>query len=369
MKTYLVNSAGYNLDKTEFLNFYNSIDLSCNSPTYFTKYNIDKKSYAYILYKENLFRNFLNTISNCKVIYFSSLEPTIEFSLEFLNSIVNILENHNILLEIWIGNWDEYYNTYINTVHPQISCVNWNRLVPYLSYNIYKNYPIKTQDFTKLFLNLNNKKRYHRCILIDSLAKHNLLEVGHVSWLSTQDSDTASYYNFEYFDDTKIILDTELVLSNYPSIDCNLYESSFINLFGEYTESEREIIDISEKTWLSILYEKVFLAVAAKNYYKTLSDLGFLLYDELFDYSFDSSDTIEERIDGVVENLIKVKDLNYSEEYSNLIDKIKYNKKHFLKLLQSEDPLLNKLYSYTVQDKETNLIISKFKYYKQRGLK
>jgi NADH-quinone oxidoreductase subunit C len=27
MKTYLVNSAGYNLDKTEFLNFYNSIDL------------------------------------------------------------------------------------------------------------------------------------------------------------------------------------------------------------------------------------------------------------------------------------------------------------------------------------------------------
>ena len=150
-----------------------------------------------------------------------------------------------------------------------------------------------------------------------------------MSWLSTQDSDTASYYNFEYFDDTTLILDTKVVSSNHPSIDHNLYESSFINLIGEYTESEIEIIDISEKAWLSILYEKVFLAVAAKNYYKTLSDHGFLLYDELFDYSFDSLDTIEKRIDGVVENLIKVKNLNYSEEYSNLIDKIKYNK-HFV---------------------------------------
>lgn len=368
MKLHFVNPAQYNFNNIEFEKFCKTVVVPDVLPVFFTQYNMSTTNYLFILYKEHLFKSYLHTISNCKVLYFNAIEPITDFSLQFLSEITDILDKNNIKIEMWLGNWDTDYINQLNLIHKNIKCINWNKLIMYLSYNIYKTATVDQKSFSKLFLNLNNKQRYHRCCLIDELSKYNLLSDGHVSWLKTNDSDTSSYYNFKYFDNQKRVIDTDQILSNHPIITNKIYEDSFINVFGEYTEFEKNVIDISEKTWTSILYQKVFLAVAAKGYYKRLSELGFKLYDEIFNYDFDLLDSVEDRTQGVVKNLLAAKHLDYDKEYLNLKDKIMYNKQHLLKMLNEHDELLNQWYSYPVQDTETNVIVSKFKYHKTKGL-
>jgi uncharacterized phage-associated protein len=61
--------------------------------------------------------------------------------------------------------------------------------------------------------------------------------------------------------------------------------------------------------------------------------MGFKLYDELFDYSFDSIDDMEERYEGLVRNVNKYRDRT-PDELAALInsvrDKIEYNSAHAL---------------------------------------
>lgn len=368
MQTYLITSINENFNHEDFANFSAGLSRDITLPNYIQKYNIDIKSYYFILYKEKLLTEYLNSVSNCKVILYGPIEPILEVSIDFLKRITNILEKNNVVLEIWIGNWDNNYNKILENIHLNIKIINWNRLVQYLSYNVYANASEYKQAYDRLFVNLNNKQRYHRCCLIEKLAEHNLLDNGYVSWLKKEDIDTVSNFDFKHFDNKKLIVDTDDILSNHPVVPIQKFNKGFIHVFGEYTETEIPVIDISEKTWLSILYEKPFLAVAAAGYYKTLSDAGYLLYDEIFDYGFDSSACLHTRIEGIIANLDKLKKTNLSNLNTLIESKLRYNKTHFLNQLQQPDHLLNLWYSYTVQDKETNFIISKFKYNQKRGL-
>lgn len=359
MPTFLINSENY-VDTCD-LELFAIQNQTSKLPEYFTNFGIPDQTYYYIKYKEEKLKVFLQTISNSTVILYNPIEPIIEYSIDFFKNILQELENNNIKLEIWLGNFDEKYNNYLNSLHDNISVINWNKLVLYLSYNLYKSNDIQNQCYDKLYINLNNKSRYHRCLLVDQLAKHNLMDYGNISWLNKQDLDTVKHFNFQYFNNATKILDTDEILSNHPIIS-RYISTSFINLYGEFTESEIEVIDISEKTWLSLLYKKPFLAVASKGFYNQLTKLGFDLYDEIFDYEFDNRPKLEDRISGVVDNLISLKDLNYEELYDKIAGKIEYNQKILFNLLNDKDELMEKWYSNTVQDKETNLIVSKFKH-------
>ena len=78
------------------------------------------------------------------------------------------------------------------------------------------------------------------------------------------------------------------------------------------------------------------MTIASKNYYKELKKLGFLLYDEIFDYSFDTmnlSDRIES-IENQVNNILNY-DLNKCEELLSIVeDKMLYNVKILFDLFE-----------------------------------
>ena len=73
------------------------------------------------------------------------------------------------------------------------------------------------------------------------------------------------------------------------------------------------------------------------NYHKALVELGFDLYDNLFDYSFDSIEDDEARADAVWQQVAKYKDHNYSRIYDACEYKIKHNFQHLIEMIKSTE--------------------------------
>jgi hypothetical protein len=102
------------------------------------------------------------------------------------------------------------------------------------------------------------------------------------------------------------------------------------------SETSAEVTFITEKTFRPILLEQPFICLGAVNQNLDLVKYGFELYDEIFDYSFDSKPNLEDRIKGIIENLNKIKDEDYYQLYNLLEPKIKRNKERMFSLLEND---------------------------------
>ena len=67
-----------------------------------------------------------------------------------------------------------------------------------------------------------------------------------------------------------------------------------------------------------------------------LKNYGFELYDEIFDYEFDSNLLLESRVDGIIKNLNSIKPHNPKELYDLTKEKIKYNKDNAISILKND---------------------------------
>lgn len=207
--------------------------------------------------------------------------------------------------------------------------------------------PIKVEDlcinknFDKLYLNYNNKARYHRCLMMDELFHHDLFNDGINSWnMLVEESgvfdiliiESQLGYNFKYWKEERINVDGYKIKERGFAdeyTDMILNPGSFMNLV---CESSKAVPFVTEKTYRPILIEHPFLCFGAKNQNKELLKYGFKLYDEIFDYSFDSLDNVHERALGVIQNLKNIKGKNYYELYDMILPKIKWNKQRALEL-------------------------------------
>lgn len=193
------------------------------------------------------------------------------------------------------------------------------------------------KNFHKLFITLNNKPSPERCELLENLAKNNLLDCGVYSWLK----DGHPNFNFKYFNNNLKKLTT--TPSNGRSFYWNdlLYNNPLINVVTENTVPGGFVL--TEKTCKSILIGQPFISLANQFFHKRLSKYGFELYDEIFDYSFDSEHLLENRVNGIVKNLINLKDKNLSELYKLISHKLEKNKQIALDIIK-ERKFINKEY-------------------------
>lgn len=168
----------------------------------------------------------------------------------------------------------------------------------------------------KLYISMNNIAHKHRCKTMDILSKHNLIHLGNISWrdvIRKFDDDRNDIpdsirfgYKYDYWTPTRMFLDfggnsSEIEQALLPS----QYKSSFMQLVPESMDAS---FFLTEKTATALLYNKIFLTVGSKNFHSILVDMGFKLYDNLFDYSFDSLDDTVDRIEGIVQNIKRYKD-------------------------------------------------------------
>ncbi len=200
------------------------------------------------------------------------------------------------------------------------------------------------KKFDYLYINLNNKSRYHRCLMMEKLCKNNLMDIGLNSWnmLSTEYYGCISDFNityesfdFECWEEKKINLDDYKI----DNTIVDEYSKKLLQpnaLIALVTESYHRTNFITEKTFRPIILEQPFIVLGGKHQNKELTNMGFELYDEIFDYSFDSDDSLENRVQGIIDNLNRIKDKDYYEVYEQLLPKIKRNKNRIVELYHND---------------------------------
>lgn len=242
--------------------------------------------------------------------------------------IVFEFKNNNIKLQIvFCSNKNDYYTKWANDIGLEIENVifwgtywiNWS-LENLRWVSDFKNNTFDVENLKYPFITLNNRSHIHRCIFIDEMAKQNLIDKGIVTWVKHLNENRN--YPYQYFDNKQLLLSDDFA----TKLDSFLLPKEFNqSLFHAVTEATHITDFISEKTAIPLFMKKPFFVLSAPYFHKSLTELGFVLYDEVIDYSFDSIEDLQLRTKHFVDNLQKVCDLNYIETYKLLYPKILHN--------------------------------------------
>ena len=253
----------------------------------------------------------------------------------------NVLIENNLKIYVIISGVSTKFTDELRT-NPikNVTFLLWpTYLLHYSCYGLEKVYNKSINDinigtqFENLYCNYNMKSKYHRAMLIDKLYQNNLFNYGKNSWKINYPSN----YEFKFWVEENIKIDdygTNEFIGYYTDKFLNL--NSFINLVGE-TLYNNEDIFITEKTFKSILIEQPFICLSSQYFHKHLSDLGFKLYDEIFDYSFDREPELEDRVNGIIKNLLDIKNEDYKILYEKIKDKVVYNKYHAMSIIENDE--------------------------------
>ena len=192
--------------------------------------------------------------------------------------------------------------------------------------------------FDKLFISLNNRIRDYRTHFVDTLFKYDL--DGYVSFLQI---DENTKKQFQYWKNPRIL---ELQIKERNNINKYLYKlpnqwyRAPIHLISETfnTPLPNGDIDISEKTTYPLLLGKPFLVAGPVDFHKHLGDLGFELYTEIFDYSFDSIENYEQRVDAMLRMVSELQYESYYELYDQCFAKAKRNAQYSIDFMNRDRP-------------------------------
>jgi hypothetical protein len=187
-------------------------------------------------------------------------------------------------------------------------------------------------EFRYNLISYNNQSHPHRCELIDLLYKNGLFEKNLISWHHSnftnlynkaKNSPYNSPYDFKYWTPKKMLLDDNYEHTKNQSYLSSSYFQSFAQLVSEATENA---IFLTEKTAYPLFLKKPFLVATAPGFHSFLQSLGFKLYDEIFNYDFDAIIDRTERYERLLENFSKLKNLNLTELYEIVKNKLEYNR-------------------------------------------
>jgi hypothetical protein len=290
------------------------------------------------------FSNIINEIkkNNPKVIFYSNL-----FEYEIDVSDFEFFELEKILVEMRIQiyflfgavNCEKHQQRY---TYKNMRFICWETFFLLQTYKTFHSNisNLKIEDFNinvnfdRLYINYNHNPHKFRCLLMDKLNEHNLFNDGFNSWNKlTYDYFNGNKYNFKFWNENHLKID-EYYKNGYrvEISDTILEPKSFMNLVSE---SSDECLIFSEKTWKPILIEQPFLSYGAPNQNLKLKDYGFELYDEIFDYSFDRCLNLEDRVNGIIDNLKSLKNKNYNELHCKIKDKLIKNKKRAIEIVNN----------------------------------
>lgn len=301
-----------------------------------------------------------------KKIYFLSTSNIPENWSETFNDIVKVDPDEVIIVsntEVYIdGNWGSLFkilnpwleqtNKFAHIVTPHLPTQFLaSRIITEQSYAmvesvipLYKDKHYDQLVWDRVYCSYMFRPSESRGRLLDTLVANDLLKDGYVTYHNTS---VETHPGFAYHNKSPILFNEESyskdVLSHFT--DPHLYRNSFIDVVAEASYQPYHCF-LTEKTIRAVCHEKPFITVGSPSFHKKyLRDLfGFKLYDEIIDYSFDSKICLQERINGVVENLkniISNKD-KLDSYYETLLPKLKHNKKRLLDIYNDPNKIIPK---------------------------
>ncbi len=276
--------------------------------------------------------------------YYKKLLYDFEFFLIERDIMAYFLFGGSKLFDSW-GNGGDY-------IIKNVKVLSWNTfLLHYSSQFLSKSYekPIEeiniNTHFKKLYFSLNRHPRSHRSIIMDTLCKNELLDFGLVSW-NKLSNEWHEPFKFECWEEKKLVLDmfddiNEVDRAN-ERVDFNtnflLNNGCLFNVVGETLTSNYDVF-ISEKTYKNFLIGQPFISIGPIHHNQQLKNMGFKIYDEIFDYSYDSEIDFEYRTVRMVENLTNYKHSNLSELYNRIYETTIFNKNKAIEYCEN-DPFI-----------------------------
>jgi hypothetical protein len=192
---------------------------------------------------------------------------------------------------------------------------------------------VVNDNFKYPFINLNNKSHRHRCAIVDALAKEELIDKGVVTWHKFLNQHQG--YSFKYFDNNTRILDDEFDKKLDPYILPKEFHESFFHLVSEATD----IVNFpTEKVTMPIMLKKPWVCMAGPGFHKFMQDIGFVMFDEIINYDFDSVEDTTIRAEMIATNIKKITEVtNFTKLYRSLIPKIEHNYNNFIRIATTID--------------------------------
>ncbi len=267
--------------------------------------------------------NALYSDSFDKVILYGPHEWTY-WECNYWNELIKACQENNHKLTI-ITSTKKYFTDEEPKLDIDHEIINWPTHYfsrTYIHLESLKNAIPNVDNYQHHFVSMNYRPRKSRCLLMDLIAKHKLLHFNAISWHNPNIE-----YEWKYWKPRLMQLSD---ISFTQSRNYNVLPKEYYNSFAQLiSETRTDTLSVSEKTATAIFMEKPFLVASCSHFHKYLDELGFLRYDEIFDYTFDTVENTETRFDLLVENFknlskVPLKDLPKLRE--TIQDKLRYNK-------------------------------------------
>jgi len=224
------------------------------------------------------------------------------------------------------------------------------------------------KDYNWLFISLVNQPRQSRALFYDMVySDTDLRRRGAMSWAGINQNWDGKFkdQSFHNWEPEKLSLTerpwngTHTML--LPPFE---YDRSFIHIV---LETSMDSFFYTEKLAPALMFNKIFLVISNQHYHQKLMDLwGFELYTELFDYSFDSSIHLYDRVKGVFDNILRYKDYSFEDmrlTYESIKEKTMRNKKKFVEIASNVDLFPEFVKDICMQDHEVIKHCDFYNYY------
>jgi hypothetical protein len=241
-------------------------------------------------------------------------------------------------------------------------------------------------NVTKVFTCYNNNPKFERALLVDELVKRFLLQHGVVTFkypdqVMHEFGGPREFGGWKYHDGTRLSDEEDFVLNAslefMPTAYPKSYASGFVDLVTESSCLPNNFF-CTEKTVKSVNALRPFICLANPHYHRFLSEeYGLELYDELFDYSFDSVVDLDERILLIVDNIEQLVQ-NYNTDfrdtvYTALMPKLLRNRQRMIDYGNNKEKMIPKSFKFLFNDAPYTVhghvdpIIGYKGYYKSKG--
>lgn len=209
--------------------------------------------------------------------------------------------------------------------------VHWETFFAYQVYNSFQTSIGHNKKITKLFTSLNNRAHNFRKMFIDQMYNADLFDYGYVSW---NDIDTETEYLFKYWTPERMLLSdrTCTYTQDFFKLPTTEFKDS---LFSLIAESTMDAIFTTEKTYIAILHRRPFLTFGAPNANLYMKTLGFKLFENIIDYSFDEIDDDTERCKQYMQQVKNLTTYNLTELKNKVMPTVNYNFDNFNEMIRT----------------------------------
>lgn len=205
-------------------------------------------------------------------------------------------------------------------------------------------FPLKYDTLDYICCQRSSLPHYHRSLMMDKLAKYDLINPS-FSW--RQLSHTYQKFEFKHWQEELMLVNEEPVRDQVPPGNQSIYnvmhQGTMNSLIEVVTESCTDYVFWTEKTTKWLLYGKVFIILGSPEINKQLADLGFQLYDELFDYSFDNNPDLDYRAEAIASQLAELNQTHNTPELRHQLlqkvqPKIQHNYNQLVNIINQDYP-------------------------------